>query len=97
MLACLEAGARFTLEFGDIDEPFYNSLCSVLAEVARILEGAQGPDLYGQCRPRLPDLADQAGDLAGALRRRGGGQVSGAGWEAFRLKMGTWGYGRIAA
>lgn len=63
MLTYLETGTRFTNEFGDIDEPFYNSLCSVLAEAARILEGDQGPDLYPLFSQRLLELADQAGDL----------------------------------
>ncbi len=63
MLTYVETGTRFTNEFGDIDEPFYNSLCSVLAEATRILEGGQGPDLYPPFRQRLLDLADQAGDV----------------------------------
>jgi len=35
MLTYVENGTQFTREYGDIDEPFYNSLDSVLAELAR--------------------------------------------------------------
>ena len=42
MLTYVENGTRFTREYGDINEPFYNSLDSVLAELVQLLikEGA---------------------------------------------------------
>jgi hypothetical protein len=63
MLTYIETGTQFTLEFGDMEETFYNSLCSVLAETARILDSDQAVNLYGQFRQRLLDLARRAGDL----------------------------------
>src|SRR5687767_15031349 len=36
MLTFVEAGTHFTSEFGDIDEPFYNSLSAVLYEMDQI-------------------------------------------------------------
>lgn len=42
MLTFVETGTYFTNEFGDIDEPFYNSLSSVLGEMDQILKGEGG-------------------------------------------------------
>jgi hypothetical protein len=64
MMTFVETGTRFTSEFGDIDEPFYNSLSSVLHEMDRILKSEQGPELYQGIRERvlaLPKLAGRIG------------------------------------
>jgi len=64
MLTFVETGTQFTCEFGDIDEPFYNSLSSVLGEMDRILSDEQGRELYEGIRERvveLPNLADRIG------------------------------------
>ena len=64
MLTFVETGTQFTSEFGDIDEPFYNSLSSVLAEMDRLLKSERGRDLYAGIRERvvdLPRLADPIG------------------------------------
>jgi hypothetical protein len=37
MLTCVENSTEFTREFGDINESFYNSLESVLNEMAQLL------------------------------------------------------------
>ncbi len=51
-MACVENGTRFTHEYGDIDERFYNSIESALAELATLLRGdARG--LYSQFAQRL--------------------------------------------
>ena len=38
MLYYVEQGTKFTLEYGDIDEPFYNSLESVLYDFKNLLQ-----------------------------------------------------------
>jgi hypothetical protein len=59
MLVHVEAGTQFTREFGDIDEGFYDSLCTTLHEIKKLLAGEEGR-LYGQVRARLAELAEQA-------------------------------------
>lgn len=61
MLAFVEAGTRFTSEFGDIDEPFYEGLELMLADFQELLLAY--PDLYeeGDLPERLVDLAEDAG------------------------------------
>jgi len=46
----VENGVRFTCEYGDIDERFYNSMESALEELADLLRGP-GREVY----PRFPD------------------------------------------
>jgi len=52
LMTYVENGARFTHEFGDIDERFYNSVESVLAELAVLLRG-EARELYPQFSDRL--------------------------------------------
>lgn len=59
MLTYVETGTRFTNEFGDIDEPFYNSLESALGEMAKLLKTPEGAELYPRFRKRVCALADQ--------------------------------------
>lgn len=59
MLAYVENGTEFTREFGDINESFYNSLESVLNEMAQLLMGA-GAGLYPKFRERVQRLATRA-------------------------------------
>ena len=59
MLAYVENGTEFTREFGDINESFYNSLESVLNEMAQLLMGA-GAELYPKFRERVQRLATRA-------------------------------------
>jgi hypothetical protein len=64
MLTFVETGTYFTCEFGDIDEPFYKSLSSVLYEMDQILKGEHGRELYQGMRARvveLPKLASRIG------------------------------------
>jgi len=64
MLTFVETGTRFTREFGDIDEPYYNTLTSVLNEMDQVLKGGQGPEWYRGIRERvlgLPELAGRIG------------------------------------
>ena len=58
-LTYVENGTEFTREFGDIDESFYNSLESVLNEMARLLL-RESPESYPRFRERIQRLATLA-------------------------------------
>ena len=58
MLTFVEMGTRFTSEFGDIDEPFYEGLELMLDDFRELLFAH--PDLYEEA-----DLAQRLADLAG--------------------------------
>jgi hypothetical protein len=59
MLTYVENGTEFTHEFGDINESFYNSLESVLTEMAQLLM-REGTELYPRFRERIRRLATLA-------------------------------------
>ncbi|MGH7988797.1 MAG: hypothetical protein ACREDS_01190 [Limisphaerales bacterium] len=59
MLAYVENGTEFTREFGDINESFYNSLESVLNEMAQLLM-TEGREFYPKFRERVRRLATRA-------------------------------------
>jgi hypothetical protein len=59
MLTYVENGTEFTHEFGDINESFYNSLESVLTEMAQLLM-REGTELYPRSRERIRRLATLA-------------------------------------
>ena len=52
MLFYAECGVSFTLEFGDIDEPFYNSVNRVFADGLKTLKRCR-PDIVGKLLPRF--------------------------------------------
>lgn len=54
MLFYAECGVSFTLEFGDIDEPFYNSVERVFSDGLKTLKRC-GPDIAGKLLPRFVD------------------------------------------
>jgi hypothetical protein len=56
LLTYLENGNDFTCEFGDIDERFYDSLCSVMNELAALLT-VEGAPAYASVRDRLQQIA----------------------------------------
>ena len=56
MMIYIETGTAFTREYGDISEAFYNSLESVLGELAKILKSREGQPYYRQYAPRLKQL-----------------------------------------
>lgn len=63
MLTYVENGTRFTCDFGDINEAYYNSLESVLHEMTQLLRNEE-PALYPQFRERILQLdvyADRIG------------------------------------
>lgn len=54
MLTYLKRGHEFTLDFGDIDEPFYDKLINMLEHFAIELRRSPAKyELYEQFRPRL--------------------------------------------
>lgn len=63
MLTFVEAGTRFTNEYGDIDEEFYDGLETMLDNFRDLL--LANPDLYeeGNISLRLPKLARAAGQV----------------------------------
>jgi hypothetical protein len=63
MLSFVETGTRFTQEFGDIDEPFYEGLELMLADFRELL--LAHPDLYAEAdlAPRLAKRVRNAGWL----------------------------------
>ncbi|MFB3894463.1 MAG: hypothetical protein ACE15C_20880 [Phycisphaerae bacterium] len=60
MLAHVEIGTAFTREFGDISEAFYDSLCSSLQELKKLLVSEEGRLLYPRVKDRLAALARRA-------------------------------------
>ena len=52
LMTYVENGARFTHEYGDIDERFYNSVESALEELAALLRG-ESRGVYPRFRDRL--------------------------------------------
>jgi hypothetical protein len=52
LMTYVENGARFTREYGDIDERFYSSVEAALDELAALLRG-EAPGVYPQFRDRL--------------------------------------------
>lgn len=55
LMTYVENGVRFTCEYGDIDERFYNSVESVLNELADLLRG-EARELYPKFRERLANV-----------------------------------------
>lgn len=56
----VESGVRFTLEYGDIDEPFYNSIVSVYAEIVKGLNSQETDEWFSVFRPRMEKIITQA-------------------------------------
>ncbi len=52
MLFYAECGVNYTLEFGDIDEPFYNSVHGVFCDGLKTLKRC-APDVVGRLLPRF--------------------------------------------
>ena len=52
----IETGTSMTRQYGDMYEGFYNSLLSVMGEVAKVLEKPESNTLYTYFLPRLKHL-----------------------------------------
>lgn len=62
MLIYVEVGTKFTCEFGDIDSRFYDSLCSVLEELRKLLLDPAA-EHYPAAAPRLAIIKLQTTDI----------------------------------
>ncbi len=58
----LENGNEFTCQYGDIDERFYDSLCSAADELVKLLKG-EGPAAYAKVRERLLAVSSKASGI----------------------------------
>ena len=63
MLAYVEAGNQFICTYGDIDSPFYDSLCSMLSAFAKLFEHSDDYDARPYFQDRLHALARSAQDI----------------------------------
>jgi hypothetical protein len=59
LMTYVENGTRFTHEYGDIDERFYDSVESALDELAALLRG-EAREMYPQFRDRLARVEQMA-------------------------------------
>ncbi len=84
LMTFVENGARFTHEYGDMDERFYDSVESALDELAALLRG-KAREMYPQFRDRLARVEqmtdgigwgfhDFVGDVVGQLEEELGGR-----------------------
>lgn len=55
MIHYVRCGNDFTLEFGDIDEPFYNSMCSMVDQFCKLLVKQGDAQLAQQFIPQLEE------------------------------------------
>lgn len=62
LMTYVENGARFTSAYGDIDERFYNSVESVLTELAGLLRG-EAQAFYPQFQDRLAKVEQMTEDI----------------------------------
>lgn len=62
LMTYVENGARFTREYGDIDERFYNSVESALTELAALLRG-EAREIYPEVQDRLAKVEFMTRDI----------------------------------
>jgi len=62
MIHYLEQGNQFTVDYGDIDEPFYSSLASMFNRILLELEQQPG-NIQATYLPRLESIAESAKDI----------------------------------
>jgi hypothetical protein len=64
MLTHVERGTDFTCAFGDIDEPFYKALETMLANATQLLlKSPEAPRLYETFSPRFENLSRKASKI----------------------------------
>ena len=56
MLIYVEYGTKFTLEFGDIDDAFYDSMMSMLGQFLKLIKSEQHQKYYPVFRDRIEKL-----------------------------------------
>jgi len=59
MIYYVKCGHDFTLEFGDIDEGFYDSLCSMFSSIVQTLLKQQDQELFAEFLPSLEAELDR--------------------------------------
>ncbi len=62
MLFYVECGVNFTLEFGDIDEPFYNSMVRVFSDGMRMLNQSDR-DVIDKLLPRFSNAVQSTAEM----------------------------------
>ncbi|MGB8352709.1 MAG: hypothetical protein WCD79_02380 [Chthoniobacteraceae bacterium] len=62
LLTFSEAGAKFTNDFGDIDDRFYGSLCSAMDELADLII-SEGEEAWGAVSTRMEKLANSTNGI----------------------------------
>ncbi len=63
MLYYVECGTEFTNEYGDIDEQFYDSLCSVFAKFVYQLNSQPDDMAYQKFKTRINSLVHNSSDI----------------------------------
>jgi hypothetical protein len=63
MLTYVEAGTRFTNEYGDLWEAFYISMETMLEEFSKLIQTPAAAGLYGEFRDRLLKLEAESRDI----------------------------------
>jgi hypothetical protein len=63
MLYYVECGTEFTNTFGDIDEPFYNSMCSVFRSVVDKLNSQKNASVYCHLKKRLQKIVEETNGI----------------------------------
>jgi hypothetical protein len=66
MLFYVECGVSFTLEFGDIDEPFYNSVVRVFSDGIRMLNQCD-QDVVDKLLPRFAGVVNSTAEMGWGL------------------------------
>lgn len=61
MLVYVESGNSFTMDYGDIDEPFYDSLCSMMSSIQKLAPKV-GIEAHADCAKRLK-VMDEMPDI----------------------------------
>lgn len=56
MIYYVECGNEYTNEYGDIDSPFYDSLCTVFDQFVDLLNLKGTEELYFKFKDRINDL-----------------------------------------
>jgi hypothetical protein len=59
----VECGTEFTNTFGDINEPFYNSMCSVFGDVVNKLNHLKDASVYCHLKDRLQKLVEETSGI----------------------------------
>lgn len=62
MIYYVELGVKFTNDYGDLDEPFYNSMVSMYFHVAKKINAQEGQGLFRLYKDRLEAIVTNSKD-----------------------------------